>query len=81
MYKRQVVFLKFRDIEMRQIERAWTILYSLLEGLSRALNIDRKELSGCIQWYRDNSTPMGNFGCILSVSYTHLTQIINQLQY
>ena len=64
-FQTDVVFLKFRDIEMRQIERAWTILYSLLEGLSRALNIDRKELSGCIQWYRDNSTPMGNFGCIL----------------
>ena len=64
-FQTDVVFLKFRDIEMRQAERAWTILYSLLEGLSRALNIDRKELSGCIQWYRDNSTPMGNFGCIL----------------
>ncbi len=64
-FQTDVVFLKFRDIEMRQRERAWTILYSLLEGLSRTLNIDRKELSGCIQWYRDNSTPMGNFGCVL----------------
>ncbi len=64
-FQTDVIFLKFRDIEMRQPDRAWTILYSLLEGLSRALNIDRKELSGCIQWYRDNSTPMGNFGCIL----------------
>ena len=61
-----VVFIKFRDVEnMRKPEVAWTILYSLVEGLSRTLDIDRKELSGCIQWYRDNSSPFGNYGCIL----------------
>lgn len=64
-FQTDVVFLKFRDIDMREVDRAWTILYSLLEGLCRALNIDRKELAGCIQWYRDNSTPEGNYGCIL----------------
>mgnify|MGYP004461177407 CR=1 FL=1 len=64
-FQTDVVFIKFRDIDMRSAERAWTILYSLLEGLCRTLNIDRKELAGCIQWYRDSSTPEGNFGCIL----------------
>lgn len=64
-FQTDVVFIKFRDIDMKSVERAWTILYSLLEGLCRTLNIDRKELAGCIQWYRDNSTPEGNFGCIL----------------
>lgn len=64
-FQTDVIFLKFRNIDMRNLEKAWTILYSLLEGLSRALNIERKELSGCIQWYRDQSTPEGNFGCIL----------------
>ena len=64
-FQTDVVFVKFRNVDMTDPKVAWTILYSLLEGLCRALCIDRKELSGCIQWYKDKSTPNGNFGCIL----------------
>lgn len=64
-FQTDVIFLKFRDFDMKNTDKAWSVLYSLLEGLSKALNIDRKELAGCIQWYRDKSTPEGNFGCIL----------------
>ena len=41
------------------------ILYSMLEGLSRTMNIDRNELSGCLQWYRENDNTPGNFGFVL----------------
>lgn len=40
-------------------------LYSLLEGLSKTINIDRNELSGCLQWYKDNEHPKGNYGFVL----------------
>ena len=36
----------------------------MLEGLSRALNINRNELSGCLQWYREENGN-NNFGLIL----------------
>lgn len=60
-----VAVLKFTDFDISNVEEAWTILYSLLEGLSRSMSIDRNELSGCLQWYRDDTHPDGNFGFVL----------------
>ncbi len=60
-----VVLLKFLDCEIYKPEEAWTILYSMLEGLSRTMNIDRNELSGCLQWYHENDNVLGNFGFVL----------------
>ena len=60
-----VVLLKFLDCEVYKQDEAWTILYSMLEGLSRTMNIDRNELSGCLQWYRENDNTPGNFGFVL----------------
>lgn len=60
-----VLLIKFLDCEVCKQEEAWTILYSMLEGLSRNMNIDRNELSGCLQWYRENDNTQGNFGFVL----------------
>lgn len=59
-----VVLLRFADFSLQKSEEAWTILYALLEGLSRRMGIDRNELSGCLQWYRD-SEHAGSFGFAL----------------
>ena len=64
-FQTDVVFLKFRSIDLIDSNKAWTILYSLLEGLSRALNITRNELAGCLQWYKDEENMYGNFGIVL----------------
>ena len=60
-----VALIKFLDFDISKIEEAWTILYSMLEGLSRNMNIDRNELSGCLQWYKDIGHDMGNFSFVL----------------
>ncbi|MBR7179095.1 MAG: DEAD/DEAH box helicase [Oscillospiraceae bacterium] len=60
-----VAILKCADFDISNADAAWTILYSMLEGLSRCMNIDRNELSGCLQWYRDEQHPNGNFGFVL----------------
>lgn len=60
-----VALIKFLDFDINKIEEAWTILYSMLEGLSRNMNIDRNELSGCLQWYKDIGHDMGNFSFVL----------------
>lgn len=49
------------------IDVAWTILFSMLEGLSKCLNIDRNELSGCLQWYKEDDCIFGNYGFVLFV--------------
>ncbi|MDE5977847.1 MAG: hypothetical protein K2G70_05230, partial [Turicibacter sp.] len=45
-FQTDVVLLKFLDINVFNIDEAWTILYALLEGLSHYLGIERTELAG-----------------------------------
>lgn len=65
-FQTDVVLLKFLDENVCNIDAAWSILYSLLEGLSRALKIDRNEISGCLQWYKNNNYPLSsNYAFVL----------------
>lgn len=64
-FKTDVMFIKFDDYPINNTDVGLTIMYSLLEGLSRALNVDRNELSGCLQWYQDNDQPNGSYGIVL----------------
>lgn len=64
-FKTDVALLQFVDLDITNVNEAWTILYSLLEGLSRYMCIDRNELSGCLHWYRDTAHTGGNFGFVL----------------
>lgn len=64
-FKTDVVLIKFISENIDQVDQAWTILYSLLEGLSRYLSIDRNEISGCLQWYTNEYHGNGNFAFVL----------------
>lgn len=64
-FQTDVVILKFIDFNISCVDEAWTILYSLIEGISRYLNVDRNELSGCLHWYKDDNHPTGNFGFVI----------------
>ncbi len=64
-FKTDVAVIRFTDFDISEVNAAWTILYSMLEGLSRFLCVDRNELSGCLQWYRDREHLGGNFGFVL----------------
>lgn len=60
-----VTLIRFKDISIENKDKAWTILYSMLEGLSRYITVDRTEISGCLQWYRDKEHSRGNYGFVL----------------
>lgn len=64
-FQTDVAILKFIDFNISKLDEAWTILYSMLEGLSRFLDIERNELSGCLQWFKDSIHPNGNYGFVL----------------
>lgn len=66
-FQTDVVVINFlsKDISDTHPESAWTILYSLLEGLSRYLLVNRNELSGCLHWYKNEQLNSGNFGFVL----------------
>ncbi len=56
-----VVLLKFLDFNVVDVNVAWTILYSIMEGLSKTINVERNELSGCLHWYHNENYGCGNF--------------------
>ena len=64
-FQTDVAIVKFIDFDISSPEEAWTILYSLLEGLSKYLDVERNELSGCLHWYKDTEHPTGNYGFVL----------------
>lgn len=64
-FQTDVAILKFIDFNISNSNEAWTILYSMLEGLSRFLDIERNELSGCLHWFKDIDHPNGNYGFVL----------------
>ena len=51
-----VAALTFPNIDTSDIDKARTVLYSLIEGFSRSMNIDRRELSGCLQISQNNNS-------------------------
>lgn len=64
-FKTDVLLLQFLNFDLKDYGQAWTVLYSILEGLSRHLNIDRSELSGCLHWYNNRKFNRGNYSFVL----------------
>ena len=64
-FQTNVVLLKFPSLGLTSQNEAWTILYSILEGLSKYLNIDRNELSGCLQWCGGTGPLGGSYAFVL----------------
>ncbi len=46
-----VAILDFVDFNITDSDIAWTVLYALLEGLSKSLNIERNDISGCLKMF------------------------------
>lgn len=79
-FQTDVAYLKFLDINISNSDVAWTVLYSLLEGLSRTLAVDRNELSGCLQWFRSPTHGGSNFGFVLFDNTPGGAGYVRQLQ-
>lgn len=79
-FQTDVCLIRFVDENISNIEQAWTILYSLLEGLSKYLNIERTELSGCLHWYKNNNFNRGNYSFVLFDNTPGGAGYVRQLQ-
>lgn len=83
-FQTDVLIFKFIDIHITDLNKAWTILYSLLEGLSKTINVDRNELSGCLKWFKDERG-IGNYAIILFDNTPggagYVKQVINNEEY
>jgi hypothetical protein len=79
-FQTDVCLIRFTDEDISDTSQAWTILYSLLEGLSKYLNIDRTELSGCLHWYRNSNFGKGNYSFVLFDNTPGGAGYVRQLQ-
>lgn len=52
-FQTDVVVLRFVDKNFEDNE-AWSVLYSMLEGLSKYIPVNRTEISGCLYWYENS---------------------------
>ena len=64
-FETDIFVLKFLNIDIAQQEEALSILYGLLEGMSRALEIERNDISGCLQWFFNKQTKNANYAFVL----------------
>ena len=64
-FQTDIVMLRFITEDTSDHEKALTVLYALLEGLSRHLSVERTELSGCLHWYVNEETKIGNYAFVL----------------
>ena len=51
-FKTDVVNLRFKNIRQRSTAENISILYGLLEGVSKHLSIERSDLSGCLNYHK-----------------------------
>ena len=79
-FQTDVALIKFNDFNSTNTDVAWTILYSLLEGLSKVMAIDRNELAGCLQWYQRGAGQSGNFAYVLFDNTPGGAGYVRQLQ-
>lgn len=64
-FKTDVAQIQFIDANLDNYEKAQSVLYGFLEGISRFLSIERDDISGCLQWYRNLRSSMGNYMLVL----------------
>lgn len=58
-----VVQVRFSNQRI-EYAQALSILYGILEGISRTLNIEREDISGCIEWYWNEEMKIDSFGFV-----------------
>lgn len=63
-FETDVLTLRFTGMEITTKEQALSLLYGILEGASRALEVDRSDISGCLQWFWNENSGQGNYGFV-----------------
>ena len=51
-------------MEITSQEQALSLLYGILEGASRALEVERSDISGCLKWFWNDESGRGNYGFV-----------------
>ena len=63
-FRTDILTMRFTKPEILNREEALSILYGLLEGASKALSIERDDISGCLKWFFNTETKQANYGFV-----------------
>lgn len=63
-FETDVLTLRFTGLEIVTQEQAFSLLYGILEGASRALEVERSDISGCLKWFWNQESGCGNYGFV-----------------
>lgn len=64
-FETDVLTLCFTGMEVTEQDQALSLLYGILEGTSKALEVERSDIAGCLQWFWNEESRRGNYGFVL----------------
>lgn len=64
-FETDVVKLKFLDFDLFEYDKAISVLHGILKGLCSFLNVEGSDVSGCLDYFYNETTKRGNFALIL----------------
>ena len=63
-FRTDILTMRFTNPELSSWDEALSVLYGLLEGASKALCVERDDLSGCLKWFFNEETKQANYGFV-----------------
>ena len=63
-FETDVFQIRFISPEITDMDQARSVLYGIMRGICSQLNIEQDDISGCIQFFRNEDTGRGNYGLI-----------------
>ena len=63
-FRTDILTMRFLNPEISSWEEALSVLFGLLEGASKALSVERDDLSGCLKWFFNEKTKQPNYGFV-----------------
>jgi hypothetical protein len=63
-FETDVLTLRFTGMEITEHAQALSLLYGILEGASRVMEVERNDISGCLKWFWNQESNQGNYGFV-----------------
>lgn len=64
-FETDVVHFRFMNPDLVEYEKALSVLYGIILGTCNYLNIEQKDISGCLQYFYNKDTHRANYSIIL----------------
>lgn len=63
-FETDIMTLRFTGMEITEEPQALSLMYGILEGASRELEVERSDIAGCLKWFYNPESNSGNYGFV-----------------